>query len=145
MLIFFLFVLDRFLSTGECSHDILTFSKSVSKQITFPLVFFDPHDAPRRFSKHSFFLFFVSKQITNPLVFFDSVIAKYSKTSPKKQYFVDWKTKKAILGGWKKTENIFIFLKLFFNFRKWTKINVHFSFLKKSFKSFFPGFFRFLF
>ena len=70
---FFRFDLDRFLSTGECCHDILTFSIYGSKQITFPLVFFDPHDAPRHFSKHSFFLFFVSKQITKPLVFFEPV------------------------------------------------------------------------
>jgi len=42
-------------------------------------------------------------------------------------------------------ENIFIFLKLFFKFEKWTKINVQFSFFKKSFKSFFFIFFCFYF
>ena len=122
----------------------MTFSIFVSKQITIPLVFFDPHDAPRQISKHSFFLFCVSKQITNPLVFFEPVFAKYSKTSSKKRHFYIWKTKNAIFGDWKKTEIFFIFLKLFFNFEIWTKINVQFSFLKKSFKSFYFRFFWFL-
>ena len=39
----------------------------------------------------------------------------------------------------------FYFLKLFFNFEIWTKINVQFSFFKKSFKILFFIFFRFLF
>ena len=115
MLIFFRFVLDQFLSTGECCHDNLTFS------------------------------FYVSKQITIPLVFFEPVITKYSKTSSKKRHFHIWKTKNENFGDWKKTENLFTFLKLFLKYRKWTKINVQFSFLKKSFKSFFSCFFVFLF
>jgi len=42
-LVFFVPFLDRFASAGRCSHVILTFCFFVSKQITFPLVFFDPH------------------------------------------------------------------------------------------------------
>ena len=71
MLFFFRFILDRIVSAGRCSRDILSFSIFVSKQVTFPLVFFDPHHAPRQISKRSFFLFSVSKQITIPLVFFE--------------------------------------------------------------------------
>uniref|UniRef100_A0A6C0F0V8 Uncharacterized protein n=1 Tax=viral metagenome TaxID=1070528 RepID=A0A6C0F0V8_9ZZZZ len=41
-LVFFQSIWDRFVSAGRCSHDILTFPNSESKQVTIPLVFFDP-------------------------------------------------------------------------------------------------------
>ena len=93
MLFFFLFILDRIVSAGRCSRDILTFSNFVSKQVTFPLVFFDPHHAPRQISKHSFFLFYVSKQITNLLVFFwNSNCNNIPKHPQKRDISIFWKT-----------------------------------------------------
>ena len=41
-LVFLKSILDRFVSAGRCSRDVLTFSISESIQVTIPLVFFDP-------------------------------------------------------------------------------------------------------
>ena len=64
-LVFLKSILDRFVSAGRCSRVILTFPNSESKQVTIPLVFFDPVFIRQVYAVGSFYLSIFRQQTDN--------------------------------------------------------------------------------